>query len=204
MTCLSAGRIYAYLDGDLRPSERRQIKAHLAACPACRRAVEDRRVLAEASVSLRPLEVPADFAAAVMSRLPAPPFVETPVARPVRLAPRPSAVLAAVTALAAVSVTVALVADGGPAAFISSLSRFLWTSLRTTAHGLAKAGKVLLLLVRLGGDLLDDLAGAFRFLTSLIGPEAQMAVIGATLVLVLAGAALWGRKSILERPHEKL
>jgi hypothetical protein len=39
--------------------------------------------------------------------------------------------------------------------------------------------------------------------TSLIGLEAQVAVIGATALLILAGGFLWSRRLFAEKNHEE-
>ena len=64
--------LYLYLEGELDPAERRGLEAHLEACPACREALAERRLLHEAFTSLPPFEVPSDFALSVMDRLPEP------------------------------------------------------------------------------------------------------------------------------------
>ncbi|HVP89661.1 MAG TPA: anti-sigma factor [Terriglobales bacterium] len=63
-------RIDLYLEGELAGTERAELEAHLAACPACRLELEDRRLLDLAVSGLRPVEVPDGFADAVMARLP--------------------------------------------------------------------------------------------------------------------------------------
>jgi predicted anti-sigma-YlaC factor YlaD len=69
MSCFNAENIYRYLDGELDQAERRDFERHVDACPKCRRAVEERRLLTEAAGSLPALELPADFSARVMARL---------------------------------------------------------------------------------------------------------------------------------------
>jgi len=70
--CRNVEMLYLYLEGELDPAERRGLEAHLEACPACREALAERRLLHEAFTSLPPLEVPPDFALSVMDRLPEP------------------------------------------------------------------------------------------------------------------------------------
>jgi len=70
--CRNAESFYLYLEGELGPAERRGLEAHLEACPACREALAERRLLHEAFTSLPPFEVPPDFALSVMDRLPEP------------------------------------------------------------------------------------------------------------------------------------
>jgi len=70
--CRNAESFYLYLEGELDPAERRGLEAHLEACPACREALAERRLLHEAFTSLPPLDVPPDFALSVMDSLPEP------------------------------------------------------------------------------------------------------------------------------------
>ena len=70
--CRNVEMLYLYLEGELDPAERRGLEAHLEACPACREALAERRLLHEAFTSLPPFEVPPDFALSVMDRLPEP------------------------------------------------------------------------------------------------------------------------------------
>lgn len=90
MSCLRPDRMDLYLEGELPRPERTEFERHLAACPACRLELEDRRLLGRALTELPPIEVPESFVKTVLARLPR--------------APRSgiSRVLAAVAATAAV------------------------------------------------------------------------------------------------------
>ena len=67
--CFKAEDIYRYLDDDLDRGAREGFEGHLGACPACRRAVEERRLIARAAADLVPLEVPPDFSRRVLARI---------------------------------------------------------------------------------------------------------------------------------------
>jgi len=74
MSCLTAERIYRYLDGELDQAELREFEQHLDGCPSCRRALAERRLVTEAAVSLPSLELPPDFSSRVMERIDKPKF----------------------------------------------------------------------------------------------------------------------------------
>jgi anti-sigma factor RsiW len=69
MNCLRLDFLYEYLEGTLDAPRRAEVEAHLAACPGCRAAVEERRLIHLASFGLPDFDVPADFARRVMARL---------------------------------------------------------------------------------------------------------------------------------------
>jgi len=58
-----------YLNGALSDKERNLIKEHLAACPACRREIDELRETAAAVSALTPPAVPAAWTAAAKDRL---------------------------------------------------------------------------------------------------------------------------------------
>jgi len=71
--CAECEELYnLYLDGLLTVEEEARLEAHLAACPACRRALSDLPQLFVALDRLPEAPVPADFLAGVLQRLPAP------------------------------------------------------------------------------------------------------------------------------------
>ncbi len=69
MSCLRLNLVYEYLEGALDAATQAKVKTHLARCPACRAAVEERRRIHIASFGLPALEVPPNFARQVMAYL---------------------------------------------------------------------------------------------------------------------------------------
>ena len=69
MNCLHLDQVYLYLEEELSPSEKSRVEEHLASCPKCQAAVEERRLLHQASDSLPLWEPPPDFTNQVMARL---------------------------------------------------------------------------------------------------------------------------------------
>ena len=70
MICVRPDRMDLYLEDELSGAERAEFERHLAACPACRLELEDRRLLVRALTELPPIEVPESFVKTVMTRLP--------------------------------------------------------------------------------------------------------------------------------------
>jgi len=58
MSCLRLDQIYLYLEGQLPASEIKELEKHLASCLKCQEAVEERKVLLQASQTLPLLETP--------------------------------------------------------------------------------------------------------------------------------------------------
>ena len=69
MSCLRPDEIHDYLEGGLDASGARRVEAHAADCPACREALDARRRILQAALSLEPIAVPDGFAAGVMAHL---------------------------------------------------------------------------------------------------------------------------------------
>jgi anti-sigma factor RsiW len=69
MNCLRLDLLYEYLEGALDAPRRAEVEAHLACCPDCRAAVEERRLIHLASFGFPNFDVPADFTRRVMARV---------------------------------------------------------------------------------------------------------------------------------------
>jgi hypothetical protein len=204
---LTAERIYAYLDGEMDGAEARALKQHVAGCAACNAALEARRRIAEAAGSLPPFEVPDGFAAAVMARVGA----EAVAMRPSRRRGRGRSLWRVRAWWAAAASGLALTAGAGwilisgrnLSGFAVDASRFLWGSIQGLATLAAKSFSYAALAVKVLGKLAGHVLEGLRVLSSFIGPEVQIACLGAALVLAAAGFTLWRRKTGMESHHEK-
>jgi anti-sigma factor RsiW len=198
MICPAIERIYDYLDGSLSAGDRAAFEAHLAGCPGCRRALDERRAIAEAATSLPSLEVPDDFILGVMSRLglPAP----EKRARGFRLA----TALSAASALGAVAIVVSLITGNGLFGIFLGLARSLRTTALSSTQGILKAAKVVIHLGKMAADFLSGLIEGVGIATSFIGPEVQIAVVATVLIGTLAAGIAYGRRLHLEKDHDQI
>jgi hypothetical protein len=57
------------LEGELSSKENRSIKAHIASCDKCKNALEERKILVEASQSLPAWEAPQDLAQRILANI---------------------------------------------------------------------------------------------------------------------------------------
>lgn len=202
MICPSIERIYDYLDGSLSAGDRAAFEAHLAGCPGCRRALDERRAIAEAATSLPPLEVPDDFILGVMSHLDLPAPERTPEkrARGFRFAPA----LTAASALGAVAIVVSLITGNGLFGIFLGFGRSLRTTALSSTQGILKAAKVVIHLGKMAADFLSGLVEGIGIATSFIGPEVQIAVVATVLIGTLAAGIACGRKLHLEKDHDQI
>jgi predicted anti-sigma-YlaC factor YlaD len=70
MNCLRPADIYLYLENGLDPAAAREADEHLALCPGCRSAFEERRALMDAVAGIPDFEVPPDLAGRILARIP--------------------------------------------------------------------------------------------------------------------------------------
>jgi len=193
MSCLDAGRIYLYLEDELPSSERKAVEIHLAACSACRRALEERRFLLEAVNSLPEAELPADFSKRVMRALP-----------PLRN--RAFSWLTGAASMAAAGalmwLTVFLLSGDTLSKFLIGLNDLLWTQVRSFALIFVKTFKLVSLLLKLCVQFSELLFKGFTSLTTILSPEVQALLLTITIVLS-AGLFLGARRIIIrEKQHD--
>jgi anti-sigma factor RsiW len=166
-----------YLEGELSEPERREFEEHLAVCPGCAGKLEDRRALDLAFSSLPPIDVPRDFAAAVLARLP-------DIPRPA-FGWLPSVVTGTALLLAGL-LGYHLITGESVVQVMLSVGRFILGIVSLAVPFVAKVFKVLQVFVKLAGDLGAALVKGLGVLSSLLSPEA----IGAALLLGLAMSVL--------------
>jgi predicted anti-sigma-YlaC factor YlaD len=69
MNCLRIDQVYLFLEGEFSSEENRSIENHISSCEKCRKAVEERKLLVEASQSLPVWETPHDFTQHVLAHI---------------------------------------------------------------------------------------------------------------------------------------
>jgi len=179
MTCLGIDRIYLYLEGELPDSERSRVEAHLADCPACRNAVEDRRLLLEASAEIPPLPIPENFSQSVMRRI----FQERIPMRDVLIATS-----IGLSAMLTTMLTVFIWSGQSLIDFLVGINHTALSSLQSFFINCAKLFKLVLLLAKVLRQMGGFLAEGLARLTSLLSPEFQVGMIG---VVMLASAVIF-------------
>lgn len=176
MRCLKADQIYLYLEKELTPPEIQEIKEHLTSCPTCQKAVEERKILLQASKSLNLWEIPPDFARQVMERI-----------SPKKVTLR-SWLAAAAAGLLSISLTffIFFVLSGENfLEVVFGLGHGLLDLVRTASVLLVKVFKLASLLIKVINQFLGFLFKGLMRLTSILNPEVQIILIVLTTILSL-------------------
>jgi anti-sigma factor RsiW len=179
MSCLSPERIYSYLDGILPAEEARQAEDHLSSCAGCRAALEERRMLALATESLPPLELPPDFSARVITAL-----------SPGKVTLR-SWLAALAFWLSSVVVTLGffvLITGERGGGFLLSLVQAAWSGLKNASLLFARFATLVILAGRAVRYIVTFLVKGLVLVTSLISPGIQAAAIVLSLIILIG---LW-------------
>lgn len=187
MTCLGVDQIYLYLEDELSSSENKRIEKHLAYCSKCQNAVQERRLLLQASDSLPLWDTPADFTSQVMARI----FPSrVPIWKWV-------AVSAAGFSAAAIGLLgYFLISGQSLVGSLNSLGHRTLDVFRSVSVLFLKLVKLLSLLIRVIVQIFGIILEFFARLTTIISPEVQIVLI--TLTIILSASIFFGvRKKIL-------
>jgi hypothetical protein len=187
MSCLNADRIDRYIEGEMDPAAREDFERHLRSCPACRRAVDEWRLLAEAAAGLPPLELPSDFSRRVMARIGA--------AHGVSVFGWLFLGAAALVSLVSVGVGVLVLSGHSLTELVLGLEGFLVTTFKSGALVFGQVTSVIGLVVSVVRHYLSALWDALSGFGSVI-PLPLAAAVLAVQVLII-GAAAYGLKKIL-------
>lgn len=175
MRCFSIGQIYLYIEKELSPAEDREVHKHLATCPKCKKAVEERRLLLHAAESLPLWETPPDFTQQVMARI-----------FPERVSPL--AWLGAVASgVATMFLAVFLFTLATGQNFSSLLHNFYHTFLdfiKNLPPLFVKIFTLASLLVKLLLQFGEFLIKSLTLLTTLISPQVQIIIITAAIIFI--------------------
>jgi anti-sigma factor RsiW len=176
MNCFKINDIYDYLEGILSPERREELERHLGVCPRCRRAVEDRKLIAGAASGLAPLAVPDDFSDRVMARI-----------APVKV--KNAAwliVLASASSLLALTAMILIASRSSALSIISSASHSFWEYAKSAAVLTAKVATLLTLAGKTLRPLLEAAFKSFSALTSFIHPGLQVLILVLAMGLVVS------------------
>lgn len=174
MRCLKADQIYLYLEKELAPPEIQKIKEHLTSCPKCQKAVEERKILLQASESLPLWEIPPDFARQVMERI-----------SPKKVTLR-SWLTAAAAGLFSISLALSIFFVLSGENFLEvvfGLGHRLLDLVQTASVLLVKVFKLASLLIKVINQFLGFLFKGLIRLTSILNPEVQIILIVLTVIL---------------------
>lgn len=167
--------LFLYLEGELGPYKARALEEHVERCEACREALAERRLLHEAFTTLPPFAVPADFARAVMDRLPEPDAV-----RGGWLAPLLAAAVSLVVGLFGFNLLTG-----------TSLSDVLVAVNHMTGAALAGLLPLAAESLKIAAILLDVASGLAAAVLTTAGAAARaLGPVGLTLLACLGGAVL--------------
>jgi len=187
MKCLNIEQIYLYIEKELSLGENKKIEEHLTICPKCKKALEERRLLLQATESLPLWQTPPDFTQQVMARI-----------FPAKVSLK--AWLGAVST-GFVSLILALfiffLATGQN---LSSLALSFYDTILNFIKNLSpifvKLIKLASLFVKILQQLSEYIIKGFTLLTTIISPEIQIIIITVTIILI--ASSIYGiRKKLL-------
>jgi hypothetical protein len=185
-SCPRPEDLYLYVEGELGPYDARKLEEHIECCPACRDALEERRVLHEAFTSLPPFEVPEDFARS--DSLP-----EPEVGKARWLAPLVAAVSALAVGLAGFNLFTGL----SVFEVLVALNRFFGSVVAQATPLAAKAFKIGNVLLKVAGDLVNLGFSGLGTFSRVLGPQGTLVAIG--LGALLSVLAFFGARRFLRQ-----
>ena len=176
MNCFRINDIYDYIEGSLSPERRAQMERHLGVCPRCRRAVEDRKLIAGAASGLPPFTVPDDFTDRVMARI-APAQAKHPLWL---------IILASASSLLALTAMMMIASGRSALGIISGASHSFWEYVKSAAVLTAKAATLLSLAGKTVRPILEAAYKGLSVLTSFIHPGLQVLILVLAMGLVVS------------------
>lgn len=183
MSCLRIDQIYLYLEGELSPEETQSLKEHISSCIKCKTAVEEREFLVKASKSLPPLEIPSGFTQRVLDQI-------FPRITSLREWLTTAAIGISSAALAFFSFYI--LSGQNLAHIFINLNRMALNLFRNFIVVLAKAAKLISLVIKVFLKVGSMLVNGLASLTTLLSPEIQIILI--LLSIILSALLLYGAK----------
>lgn len=192
MNCLRLADIYLYLENGLDPAAVREADEHLALCPGCRSAFEERRALMDAVAGIPDLAIPPDFAGRILARIP--PDGSS------RFGGRVAFIIGLSSFFLGGLACVILTGQSLPG-FLIDANRSAWSALRDASLVFIKFAKLTVLGLDLFIKFISEIGKGLVRLGALISPEVYAAcfllflALAALLVAGLRRMFLYGEKS---------
>lgn len=177
MRCLRIEQIYLYLEKELSPAEEKEIHKHLAACPKCKKAVEERNLLHQAAESLPLWKTPPDFTQQVMARI-----------FPERVSPLAwlGAVASGFASMILAVVLFALVTGQSLSSLIFNIYHTGLDFVKNLSPLFVKILKVVSLFVKILQQLGELLIKGLTLLTTIISPQVQIILIAIAIIFIVS------------------
>ena len=183
MKCLRIDQIYLHLEGELSPEEHRSIREHISSCEKCRKAVEERGLLVEASRTPPVWEAPQDFTHRILAQI-----------FPTRIKLRDWIITASIGLSSAVLAffVIYMISGKNLADLFVNLNRTVLNLFQNIIVVLIKTAKLISVgiqvIIKIGSLVLKGLSS----LTTIISPEIQIGLM--VLTVVIAALLLFGAK----------
>jgi hypothetical protein len=171
---LPIDQIYLYLERELDPKKNQSVKKHIAICEKCRKAVEERKLLVEASQSLPAWETPHDFTQRVLANI----FLK-------KITFRDWVVTFAIGLSSAVLAffLVHLISGQNIADLFINLNRTALNLFQNLVVSLVKVAKLISAGFQLTQKIVSLIIKGFASLTSILSLEVQIGLIVLTVVI---------------------
>ncbi len=182
MNCLRIDQVYLFLEGELSSEENRSIEDHISSCEKCRKAVEERKLLVEASQSLPVWETPQDFTQRVLAHI-----------FPKRITLRDWIVTASIGLSSAVLAffVVYLISGHNLADLFINLNRTGLSLFQNIVVVMVKTAKLISVGIQVILKIVSLILKGFASLTTILSPELQIGLIAFSVIftaLLLFGA----------------
>jgi len=187
MKCLNIEQIYLYLEKELSLGENKKIEEHLTICPKCKKALEERRLLLQATESLPLWQTPPDFTQQVMARI---------FPAKVSLKAWLGAVSTGFVSLILALFIFFLATGQNLSSLALSFYDTILNLIRNFSPIFVKLIKLASLFLKILQQLAEYIIKGFTLLTTIISPEIQIIII--TITTILIASSIYGiRKKLL-------
>lgn len=187
MKCLNIEQIYLYIEKELSLGENKKIEEHLTICPKCKKALEERRLLLQATESLSLWQTPPDFTQQVMARI---------FPAKVSLKAWLGAVSTGFVSLILALFIFFLATGQNLSSLALSFYDTILNLIRNFSPIFVKLIKLASLFLKILQQLSEYIIKGFTLLTTIISPEIQIIII--TITIILIASSIYGiRKKLL-------